>query len=183
MLNKLLEIQKELKVPKTHFNAFGDYNYRNAEDILEAVKPLCAKHKVVLTLSDKINQVGDRYYVEATARLMDCESDKEISVTASARETQEKKKYDEAQLTGAASSYARKYALNGLFDLDDTKDADATNKGEEPLANPRQIELLTDLVNAKNKSVNGILKKYQVDDLHELTSSQIEYCIKAIQQV
>ena len=127
---KLLSIQTELKAPKNQFNSFGNYNYRSCEDILEAVKPLCKKENVVLTLSDTIKHVGERYYVEATATLYDVETDACISVSAYAREEETKKGMDSSQITGAASSYARKYALNGLFNIDDTKDSDSTNEGE-----------------------------------------------------
>ena len=128
---KLLNLQQELKAPKTQYNDFGKYNYRNAEDILEVAKPLCAKYKVLLFLSDTINNIGNRNYVETTATLIDIEkSEDKIIVTASAREEETKKGMDGSQITGASSSYARKYALNGLFDIDDTKDSDTTNTGE-----------------------------------------------------
>ena len=119
---KLIAIQAELKAPKSQYNKFGGYNYRNCEDILEAVKPLCAKHEIVPLLSDEIVVIGDRYYVKATAKVMDGKD--EIETTAYARESLDKKGMDESQITGSASSYARKYALNGLFCIDDTKDAD-----------------------------------------------------------
>lgn len=127
---KLLAIQGELKAPKSQYNGFGKYHYRNCEDILEAVKPLCQKHRTVLILSDNIVRVENRYYVEATAKLIDIESDTaNITVSAYAREEEGKKGMDGSQVTGASSSYARKYALNGLFNIDDTKDSDSTNKG------------------------------------------------------
>ena len=119
---KLIEIQAELKAPKSQYNKFGGYNYRNCEDILEAVKPLCAKHEIVPLLSDEIVMIGDRFYIKATAKVTDGKD--EISTTAYARESKDKKGMDESQITGSASSYARKYALNGLFCIDDTKDAD-----------------------------------------------------------
>lgn len=128
---KLLAIQTELKAPKSQYNSFGKYNYRNCEDILEAVKPICKKHNAVLLLSDKIVFVETRHYIEATAMLVDCEKpDSVITVTAYAREEESKKGMDGSQVTGASSSYARKYALNGLFNIDDTKDSDTTNHGE-----------------------------------------------------
>lgn len=136
VLKKLLEIQTELKAPKNQHNDFGNYFYRSCEDILEAVKPLCKKHGCVLTLTDTVKQVGDRYYIEATAILFDVETAEMISSTASAREPQTKKGSDESQITGAASSYARKYALNGLFDIDDTKDADGEEKPVTPTSKP-----------------------------------------------
>ena len=119
---KLIEIQAELKAPKSQYNKFGGYNYRNCEDILEAVKPLCAKHEIVPLLSDEVVMIGDRFYIKATAKVTDGKD--EIATTAFARESKDKKGMDESQITGSASSYARKYALNGLFCIDDTKDAD-----------------------------------------------------------
>jgi len=125
---KLLNIQNELKAPKSQFNAFGKYKYRNAEDILESVKPLCFKYKATLTLSDEIVLIGERHYVKATATLTDIEKPElKIWTTAYAREEESKKGMDGSQVTGASSSYARKYALNGLFNIDDTKDSDSTN--------------------------------------------------------
>lgn len=133
---RLLKIQRALKAPKNQRNVFGKYNYRNAEDILEAVKPLCEEHGAVLTLSDEIVVIGDRYYVKATATLVAVDAIGDwVSTVAYAREEQDKKGMDGAQVTGASSSYARKYALNGLFCIDDTKDPDATNthgKDETP---------------------------------------------------
>ena len=119
---KLIEIQAELKAPKSQYNKFGGYNYRNCEDILEAVKPLCAKYEIVPLLSDEIVMIGDRFYIKATAKVTDGKD--EIATTAYARESKDKKGMDESQITGSTSSYARKYALNGLFCIDDTKDAD-----------------------------------------------------------
>jgi hypothetical protein len=124
MINILSKIQRELRVPKGQMNEFGGYKYRSCEDILEAVKPLLPEG-VVLLLSDDIVQTGDRYYVKATATLLDGKG--KLEVSAFAREALDKKKSDDAQITGATSCYARKYALNGLFCIDDTKDADATN--------------------------------------------------------
>lgn len=120
---RLAEIQKTLKAPKSQFNSFGKYSYRNQEDILEAVKPLLGD--CALVVGDEIVSIGDRVYVKATATLMHGEA--KLSNTAYAREPVMKKGMDESQITGAASSYARKYALNGLFLIDDTKDADSTN--------------------------------------------------------
>lgn len=127
IFNKMLKIQTELKAPKNQFNKFGSYNYRSCEDIQEGVKPLLKTTKTVLTVSDELVQIGDRYYIKATATLHDCESDGKISNTAFAREELEKKGMDSSQITGSASSYARKYALNGLFCIDDVKDADTQN--------------------------------------------------------
>ena len=131
---KLIEIQAELKAPKSQFNKFGGYNYRNCEDILEAVKPLCAKHEIVPLLSDEIVLIGERYYVKAVAKVTDGKD--EIATTAFARESLDKKGMDESQITGSASSYARKYALNGLFCIDDTKDADFMDNSQNKKASP-----------------------------------------------
>jgi hypothetical protein len=119
-MKELNRIQKELKAPKNQYNSFGKYKYRNAEDILEAYKKIAGE--TTIRLSDEIVNVGDRYYIKATAILS--EPDGETTVTAFAREAESKKGMDESQITGSASSYARKYALNGLFAIDDTKDAD-----------------------------------------------------------
>lgn len=129
---KLQKIQAELKAPKNQYNSFGKYNYRNCEDILEALKPLCAKYGATIVLSDEIVMIGDRYYIKATAKLEDTEEADFMYVTAYAREEAEKKGMDGSQVTGAASSYARKYALNGLFAIDDTRDSDALNDGGKP---------------------------------------------------
>ena len=124
LYEKLSAIQNELKAPKGQRNDFGKYNYRSAEDILEKVKPICREHSTTLVLTDTVKMVGDRIYVEARAELHDWGSDEVIVTTASARESLTKKGMDDSQVTGTASSYARKYALNGLFNIDDTKDAD-----------------------------------------------------------
>lgn len=132
---KLLKVQVELKAPKNQFNRFGKYNYRSCEDIQEAVKPLLSLVKAALTVGDEIVQIGDRYYIKATARFIDCESNDVVENTAFAREEQEKKGMDSSQLTGSTSSYARKYALNGLFCIDDVKDSDTTNVGDSRKTN------------------------------------------------
>lgn len=133
---KLLVIQSSLKAPKSQRNTFGNYNYRSCEDILEALKPILAEVKAVVILSDKVEMIGTRYYITATATLLDIETGDTTSVSASAREADSKKGAYESQITGAASSYARKYALNGLFAIDDTKDADYTNNGREAQNKP-----------------------------------------------
>lgn len=144
IFEKLSEIQNELKAPKNQYNKFGGYYFRNCEDILEAVKPICKKYKTTLLLTDEIEHIGERYYVHATATLFDCEwktpddGMANIRAHAFAREEESKKGMDGSQVTGASSSYARKYALNGLFNIDDTKDSDSTNKGES--GNPRTQE-------------------------------------------
>ena len=132
----LMKIQSELKAPKNQRNNFGGYNYRSCEDIMESVKPLLLKNGVVLTVSDDVSIVGNRVYVKATATLSDGEDI--ISNSAFAREAETKKGMDDSQITGATSSYARKYALNGLFCIDDTKDADATNTHGKDEKTPSQ---------------------------------------------
>lgn len=129
---KLLHIQQNLKAPKSQYNSFGDYHYRNCEDILEALKPLLAEVKAVILIHDDVVLIGDRFYVKATATLQDAESQDNISNTAYARETEQKPKMDAAQITGSCSSYARKYALNGLFCIDDSKDPDTMKPAESP---------------------------------------------------
>lgn len=124
VFEKLAEIQQALKAPKGQYNSFGKYKYRSCEDILEAVKPLCQKHGAALTVSDELCQIGGRFYVVAHAKLFDCATGQYVETQAFAREPDDKKGMDESQITGTASSYARKYALNGLFCIDDTKDAD-----------------------------------------------------------
>lgn len=125
--SKMMEVQSELKAPKGQFNSFGKYKYRSCEDILEALKPVLKKHGLMLLITDQIEVIGDRHYVQATATVYNVEDNSRVEVTAYAREEESKKGMDGSQVTGAASSYARKYALNGLFNIDDTKDSDSTN--------------------------------------------------------
>lgn len=130
-MEKLTKIQRELKAPKNQYNSFGKYNYRSCEDILEGLKPCLDKYNCTVTLSDDIVLIGDRYYVKATATITDNETGATESTTALAREAAAKKGMDDSQVTGTASSYARKYALNGLFLIDDTKDADTDENRNE----------------------------------------------------
>ena len=150
---KLMRIQVELKAPKNLYNSFGKYHYRNAEGIQEALKPMEKLYGVFTSLSDKMVEVGGRIYVEATATITDIESAESISVTAYAREALEKKGMDESQITGATSSYARKYALNGLFLLDDTKDTDSE---EYQKAEPDYRTLLRDYIKKHSLNVASI---------------------------
>ena len=135
---KLIEVQKELKAPKNQTNKFGGYQYRSHEDILEAVKPLLHARGLLLYESDSIIEVGGRCFVQPTVTLVDADSKESISVTGAAEMPETKKGMDVAQITGASSSYARKYTLNGLFLIDDTKDADFTNKGGGSEGSPKQ---------------------------------------------
>lgn len=124
------DIQHKLKAPKGQYNSFGKYNYRSCEDILEGVKPLLKEHNLALLIDDEIVQIGERYYVKATAKITD--GREIVSATAYAREPDTKKGMDESQITGATSSYARKYALNALLCIDDTKDADTMDNSKKP---------------------------------------------------
>lgn len=128
----LVKIQQELKAPKNQTNSFGKYKYRSAEDILEAAKPVCHKYNCFINISDEVVNIGERIYVKSSVFLVDDKTKETLSMsTGWAREEESKKGMDASQITGAASSYARKYALNGLFAIDDTKDADATNKHDK----------------------------------------------------
>ena len=165
-MSKLVEIQAELKAPKSQRNTFGKYNYRSAEDILEAVKPLLKKHDAKIILSDKPILVGDWHYIEATAKFV-CGDEVEV-VTAYAREPLNKKGMDESQITGTASSYARKYALNGLLLIDDTKDADTDEykKQTSQNASNRQFKQYISSEKAKQyeDDVQAIIKATNIND-------------------
>ena len=124
---KLIEVQTKLKAPKSQYNSFGKYSYRNCEDILEALKPILKEVGATIIISDEVVSVNERYYVKATVKFIDTETGDMVEASANAREEDNKKGMDSSQLTGSTSSYARKYALNGLFAIDDTKDSDFTN--------------------------------------------------------
>ena len=167
-MKELLQIQSELKAPKGQFNAYGKYKYRSCEDILEAVKPILKKNNCPLLLSDSLIYVGDRYYIKATATLVNAEG-KSVSTEAYAREEETKKGMDASQITGASSSYARKYALNGLLCIDDNKDSDTTNTGDNAPAAPAktskednaEVEKAIAEINAaksKEELINAIAK-------------------------
>lgn len=142
LYKKLMNVQNKLDVPKNRNNKFGGFKYRSAEDILEAVKPLLLKEGLVLIIGDEVVNIQDRFYIKAIANLSDTETGQTIQSTASAREPDNKKGMDVAQVTGSTSSYARKYALNGLFSIDDTKDPDATNQGKnDEVVNPTATQL------------------------------------------
>lgn len=167
LLEKLSNIQNELKAPKGQFNSFGKYKYRSCEDILEALKPILKENRTSLVISDELENIGERYYVRATATIYDLDSDVTISNTAYAREEEEKKGMDGSQITGTASSYARKYALNGLFNIDDTKDADTdefTNQNKSGTnQNETQQEKIKSLVTEKQKQI--IKSLYSTDEI------------------
>lgn len=202
---KLLNIQNELKAPKNQWNSFGKYAFRNCEDILEAVKPLCLKYKALTYVSDEIVTIGDRYYVRATAVLVDCEKEKlessdVICVTASAREAENKTGMDLAQVTGATSSYARKYALNGLFDIDDTKDPDTEEhknqqekdkeeKKQAKTVEKVQVKLISDaqrkrlfaISNGNNEVVRNVLNRYKYEKTEQIQTKDYEAICKEIE--
>ncbi|MDD6127625.1 MAG: ERF family protein [Veillonellaceae bacterium] len=152
----LLAVQRDLKAPKGQRNTFGKYNYRSAEDILEAVKPLLNDNGLVLLLSDSIEQVGERYYVKATARVLDVATGDYIENAAYAREPVTKKGMDDPQVTGTCSSYARKYALNGLFAIDDTKDADTDEYRRETSSRAAGARSGGNAGNYTNHGGNGV---------------------------
>ena len=164
----LVKIQAELKAPKGQTNNFGKYKYRSAEDIIEAVKPILNKYGTALVISDEVVQVGDRIYIKATATLLDGTED-HISVCGWAREEEVKKGMDAAQITGAASSYARKYALNGLFAIDDTKDSDATNEHKDEIGEEKRMKLITLL---ENTIWDESLKSKQAIKISTFTNSE-----------
>ena len=180
---KLLMIQQKLNVPKGNYNSFGKYSYRSCEDILEAVKPLLAETKTVLTVTDDMVAMDGRFYIKATARLADTESDEVISNTAFARESEAKKGMDESQVTGSTSSYARKYALNGLFCIDDVKDADTRDNREEDQKKRDEVakqtidstkaESLRNRCKKLDVNVEKLCQMYGVKTFEELTEEQL----------
>lgn len=188
---KLLKIQIELKAPKGQYNSFGKYKYRSCEDILEAVKPLLQENKCTLTIKDDMEQIGDRYYIKATAILADTEADNTIITnTAYAREEESKKGMDGSQITGTASSYARKYALNGLFLIDDTKDADTDEFKEQQKSvkiNRVMEDALRQLIkneDVSNDFVISVLQRYnykKLADIDIFNLKEIENVIKSKQ--
>lgn len=184
---KMVDIQSKLNAPKNLFNRFGNYSYRSAESILEAVKPLLRDNKCYLVLTDDICEVGNRVYVKATATIYDAETNDSVTNTAFAREADNKKGQDDSQITGATSSYARKYALNGLFLIDDNKDADTDeyyNQKYQKKQTPRtqmvqapevlkpnklQLDALIELAKSKGFGVSQIARRAKVKNLEDMT--------------
>lgn len=167
MNNAIISIQNELKAPKGQFNSFGRYKYRSCEDILEAVKPLLHKYSCSLNISDEVVMVGDRFYVKSTATLRKDTGEVISSSVACAREDEAKKGMDGAQVTGAASSYARKYALNGLFCIDDTKDADTDEytKNTKPEKEPADLYIqLEKKVSESKIEIDALMKYLKAND-------------------
>lgn len=194
---KLSSVQLELKVPKSQKNTFGNYNYRNCEDILEALKPKLSEAGLVLILTDDLVNIGDRYYVKATALLYDTDTEEVIEVSALAREEESKKGMDGSQITGAASSYARKYALNGMFAIDDTKDADSLDNTKaaavkaspgvtKPMAGEatvKQKQLIADKLKGIGITEKLDIKKYietewDIKDASKLTKDEASQVIE-----
>lgn len=192
---KLLQIQLALKAPKGQHNNFGNYSYRSCEDILEAVKPILKEHNCTLTLSDTVKQIGERYYIEATASLT-CDSET-LTVTAFAREAESKKGMDDSQITGSASSYARKYALNGLFCIDDTKDADTdeyttvqqNKKTDKPKINhigcitSEQGQAIKAWLPKVGMTENKLLSAYKVKSLSQIPEKEYPKIIKRFEEM
>ena len=175
---KLINIQSKLKVPKNQHNSFGNYDYRSCEDIFEALKPHLEIEKLMLLMSDELVLIGDRYYVKATATLTDGEET--ISNVAYAREEETKKGMDGSQITGSSSSYARKYALNGLFLIDDVKDNDdnsLTNKQRLELLNRvNELELELDIPHEKTLDI------YHVKSNNQMTDFQLQDCVNNMEK-
>ena len=171
---KLSKVQTELKAPKGQYNSFGKYKYRSCEDILEAVKPLNAKHGVVLTVGDEVVEISNRFYVKATAVFVDIESGEKIINTALAREDDAKKGMDGSQITGTASSYARKYCLNGLYCIDDTKDADTGEYRHQQERKPQERQYVK-VVNGRTAVINS---NGEYVDIENLTVEQLEKTLK-----
>lgn len=192
---KLINIQQKLKAPKGQYNNFGKYAYRSCEDILEALKPILAEEQCALILKDDIILIGERYYIRAKALLYDENGEIIAENSAYAREEAEKKGMDGSQITGASSSYARKYALNGLFGIDDNKDSDATNETpketkKETKAKPKKEKpkmiasedclTIVDLASKTGTDMSTMLAYYKVKSVKELSAVQAEHCIKSL---
>lgn len=188
---KLQHVQSILKAPKSQYNNFGNYYYRNCEDIQEAAKPIMQEVKAVLVVGDELVMVGDRYYIKATARFVDCESGEVVENTSYAREELDKKGMDASQITGSSSSYARKYALNGLFCIDDTKDADTAQEditrkedkrsGENKQSKKLNESQVNDLIaecQRTGKDWKIICQMYNADKFSSMDVSQYEDCMK-----
>lgn len=191
-MEKLIKIQKELKAPKGLFNSFGNYKYRSCEAILEAVKPLL--DGAVLTLSDDIVYLDGEYthrdkdgsdivkgkvYVKATATISDGATS--ISVSAFAREAPTKKGMDDSQITGAASSYARKYALNGLFLIDDTKDADTQDNTKADVITDKQKNTIIDMIADTNTNIDNFLKYLKIDSIDQMSKAVYKKAVLALE--
>ena len=180
---KLLSVQAELKCNKSQYNAFGKYYYRNAEDILEAVKPLLAKVKATITINDEIVNIANRFYVKATAKIIDIESGEVVETNAYAREPENKKGLDESQITGSTSSYARKYALNGLLLIDDTKDSDyAPDSNSKPTSAPKNKPLSKETQEEINRRIMEYTKVSKIP-VSEITAELSKVVKKELREI
>ena len=194
---KLLNIQSKLKAPKNQYNSFGKYHYRSCEDILEGLKPILKEEGATLILNDSIIQIGDRYYVESTAKLIDVETGDMIETKALAREEENLKGQSSAQVSGSTSSYSRKYCLNALFCIDDTKDSDATNThGKEdskqtstqssPTITEKQKNLLLYKAKENNFTEAQILqvikKEFNLDSIMSMNKTQFDNILNRVQK-
>lgn len=185
---KLLNIQTELKAPKSQKNNYGNYNYRSCEDILEAIKPFLKKEKCVLIINDEVEKIENRYYVKAVVNLIDVENGESVKVSAFAREEETKKGMDSSQITGASSSYARKYALNGLFAIDDTKDSDATNQHDKKKNNGGQQSIIkqqiAEILKVKGISFEKLTEvikvKFKKQKFDELTANEQQKLLEEV---
>lgn len=208
LYEKLQFVQSRLKAPKNQYNKFGGYNYRNCEDIQEAVKPLLQEVKAALVVGDELVLIGERYYIKAVAKFIDCESGERLENVAYAREELDKKGMDVSQVTGSTSSYARKYALNGLFCIDDVKDADnqdnsgdrkASSRGnsakgskaqEKPAASGGGEKISAAMISSiaaqveryreKGLKMEKILGMYSIKDISEMTLDQYRDCMNKL---
>ena len=182
---KLMTVQTKLRAPKGQYNSFGKYSYRSCEDILEALKPLLGEVGAIVNVTDEIKLIGDRYYVEATASFIDTETGERMIAKASAREAETKKGMDDSQVTGSVSSYARKYALNGLFAIDDNKDADSTNthgKEIKPNMTPvgiteaqlKRLFAIGNKAGIKKEVVEGTVRKIFNCEAKDMTKEQYD---------
>lgn len=179
--SKLMEIQSELKAPKEHTNTFSNFQYRSCDDILESVKPLLKKNNTTVFISDSIEIISERYYVKATVHFVDIESGEEITVTGYAREDLNKKGMDVSQLTGACSSYARKYALSGMFCIDNSKDCDELELNDNTLnknmkVSRNDIEVYCNIARdkgiGKEDAISIALRYYKLNNIESLTKDQ-----------
>ena len=176
---KLIKVQNELKAPKNQYNSFGKYSYRNCEDICESVKPLLLANGLAMFISDNIELIGDRYYIKAIVTVVDTETGETLTNSALAREEENKKGMDSSQVTGSTSSYARKYALNGMFLIDDTKDSDFTNthgkeNNEEKLSRIKG----TGLSEAQIKRLYAIAAKANIEKSMVLKAIKQEFKVE-----
>lgn len=191
---KMVKIQSKLVAPKNLYNSFGKYSYRSAESILEAVKPLLKEQNCFMVLTDDIVLEGDRFYIQAVATITDAETGETVTNTAFARESDNKKGQDESQITGTASSYARKYALNGLFLIDDNKDADTDENRierearsnhkqvqDDPKVTSKEIELMTDFAKEVDVPIESICERFQVSTLQDMRMTQYTSAVKMLE--